>query len=149
MKWTKSKSIQLSLICTAFFGLFLFALDLFGIRLIGWYVGFRCMPESIFLRMAVTLYTASIFGWYCLWSLWRLLKNIRSGNVFTDGNVGLLRGISWCLAGAALIFLISGLYYLPFLIVSAGAAFIMLIVRVVKNVFQQANEMKTELDLTI
>ena len=40
-------------------------------------------------------------------------------------------------------------YYLPFLLVAVTAAFMMLIVRVVKNVFQQAIEMKSELDLTI
>ena len=50
---------------------------------------------------------------------------------------------------AALLCLVSALYYPSFLLITAAAGFMCLIVRVVKNVFQQAIAMKSELDLTI
>ncbi len=149
MHVTKDMSIRLTLACVAVFAVFLLAADLFAFRWIGWYVAWRGMrPESV-LKMTVTLYAASVFGWVCLWALWRLLKNIKAERVFDGENVRLLRAISWCCAFAALIFCVSGVYYPPFFFAGAAAAFMMLIVRVVKNVFQQAIEMKSELDLTI
>ena len=45
--------------------------------------------------------------------------------------------------------LVSCLYYLPFIAVAIAAGFMALIVRIVKNIFQQAIDMKAELDLTI
>ena len=44
---------------------------------------------------------------------------------------------------------LSALYYMPFLIVSAAAAFVGLILRVVKNVFAEAVRLKDENDYTI
>ena len=149
MKPTKDMSIRLSLICVCVFTVILLAADIFAYRWISWYVEWRTMrPESVALMM-VTLYTASVFGWVCLWALWKLLRNIKSEIVFDKDNVRLLRIISWCCAFAAIIFLVSGVYYAPCFLVAVAAAFMMLIVRVVKNVFQQAIEMKSELDLTI
>ncbi len=149
MKLTKDMSIRLSLICVCVFSAILLAADIFAHRWISWYVAWRSMrPESV-ARMMITLYAASAFGWVCLWALWKLLRNIKAELVFDPDNVRLLRIISWCCAFAAIIFLVSGAYYMPFILVSVAAAFIMLIVRVVKNVFHQAIEMKSELDLTI
>lgn len=149
MKLTKDMSIRLSLICVCIFSLILLAADIFAYRWISWYVAWRAMrPESV-ARMMITLYVASVFGWFCLWALWKLLRNIKREIVFAPDNVRLLRMISWCCAFAAVIFLVSGAYYTPFIFVAVAAAFMMLIVRVVKNVFQQAIEMKSELDLTI
>lgn len=149
MKLTKDMSIKLTLICICMFFTVLLAADIFAYRWINWYVAWRSMkPESV-VRMMITLYAASIFGWVCLWALWKLLRNIKAEIVFDSDNVRLLRIISWCCAFAAIIFLISGAYYPPFFLISVAAAFMMLIVRVVKNVFQQAIEMKSELDLTI
>lgn len=149
MKLTKDMSIRLSLICVCIFSGILLAADIFAYRWISWYVEWRAMrPESV-VRMMITLYAASVFGWVCLWALWKLLRNIKAEVVFDKENVRLLRIISWCCAFAAIIFLVSGAYYSPFILVSVAAAFMMLIVRVIKNVFQQAIEMKSELDLTI
>ena len=51
--------------------------------------------------------------------------------------------------GAGAVCLVSCLYYLPFIAVAIAAGFMALIVRIVKNIFQQAIDMKAELDLTI
>ena len=78
-----------------------------------------------------------------------LTFSIKRGEIFTADNVRRLRIVSWCCVGAALLCLVSALYYPSFLLVTAAAGFMCLIVRVVKNVFQQAISMKSELDLTI
>ena len=88
-------------------------------------------------------------GWLLLWSMWRLLGNLRRERVFVAENVRSLRRVSWCCAAAASICLLSCLYYLPFIFAAGAAAFMALIVRIVKNVFQQAIAMKSELDLTV
>ena len=73
--------------------------------------------------------------------------------MFVEENVKLLRAISWCCFGAAAATLVGGAaavkLFLPLLVLAAAAAFMGLIVRIVKNVFQQAITMKSELDLTI
>ena len=49
----------------------------------------------------------------------------------------------------ALVCLAAGLWYLPFFIGTMAAAFMALIVRIVKNAFEQALAMKDELDFTV
>ena len=49
----------------------------------------------------------------------------------------------------ALIALASGYFYLPFYIVGTAAGFFALILRVIKNVFCAAIEIKNENELTI
>ena len=58
-------------------------------------------------------------------------------------------GSGRCCAGAGLVCLGSTFWYLPFAAVAVAACFMALIVRIVKNVFQQALAMKSELDLTV
>ena len=77
------------------------------------------------------------------------LAGISLGEVFTAGNIALLRRCSWCCMIVAAICLLftAALFY--FLLVAAAAAFIGLILRVIKNVFQQALALKEENDYTI
>ncbi len=81
--------------------------------------------------------------------LHRLLRNLRRERVFEQENVTLLRAISWLCIAVGVVTLVSGFYYTSFFLVAAAAAFCGLIVRVVKNVFEQAIEIKTENDYTI
>jgi chromate transport protein ChrA len=82
-------------------------------------------------------------------SLHRLLGNIRGGIVFARENVKELRRTSWCCFGVCAICLLSTAYYMPFLLISVAAGFVGLIVRIVKNTFEQAIAMKEELDFTV
>ena len=149
MNWNKDKSILLTQIGTAFFTLLLLALDIACYWAVSWFVQLRGLDRGSVWYFTATVYACSVFAWLLLWRLWALLGNLRRGEVFTAQNVSCLRAVSWCCAGAAAICLLSALYYPSFLMVSAAAGFMCLIVRVVKNVFQQAIAMKTELDLTI
>lgn len=149
MKTTKDPSIRLTIICVYVFAAILLLADIFAFKWVRWYVDWRLMSPAVVKKMLITFYTASVFGWVCLWSLFNLLSNISKALVFSESNVRLMRIIAWCCGIAAVIFLLSGAYYAPFLLVAVAAAFMMLIVRVVRNAFMQAIEMKSELDLTI
>ena len=149
MNWTKDRSITLSIICVYVFAAILLAADIFCYRLTAWFISLRGMLWQQGVGMMVTVYVCSVFAWVVLYCLWRLLKNLRQGEVFVDRNVRLMRAVSWCCAGAAAACLVSVIWYLPFVFVAVAAGFMCLIVRIVKNVFQQAIAMKDELDLTI
>ena len=124
MNWSKNSSIELSRICVVLFMILLAALDIGCYWAVQWFV-------EILVR------------------LWQLLQNIRAQLVFDAQNVRLLRQVSWCCVGAGAVCLVSCLYYLPFIAVAIAAGFMALIVRIIKNIFQQAIDMKAELDLTI
>ena len=150
MNWTKDKSAKLSLVCIAVFAAILAAVDIGCVWICRWYAGIRFGGNKTYtVLLALSVYLLSIAAWICLYKLWKLLKNIMAGNVFTDVNVQLLRAVSWCCAAAAAVSFFSGIYYILFMVPAAAAGFMMLIVRVVKNVFRQAVDMKSELDLTI
>ena len=149
MNWSKNSSIELSRACVILFMILLAALDIGCYWAVGWFVRLRLMNrDSVFLMMA-TIYLCSVFGWVLLVRLWQLLQNIRAQLVFDAKNVRLLRQVSWCCVGAGAVCLVSCLYYLPFIAVAIAAGFMALIVRIIKNIFQQAIDMKAELDLTI
>ena len=149
MDWNKDRSVRLTAAFTVLFSVILLAADIFGFIWMPWYASVSAVGTAHLPSLSVTIYASSVFAWICLYAMLRLLKGISSGQVFTAENTLMLRVISWCCAGACLIFLASVLYYPPFLIVSAAAGFMMMIVRVIKNIFQQAISMKAELDLTV
>ena len=150
MNWTREKSIVLSLVCVTFFALALLALDA-GVWWLArtFFVVLRAKPVRYAVYTTVSVYLCSVPAWLTLWSLWRLLGNLRRGAVFTEENVRLLRRVSWCCAIAALLTALNGFYYLPYFFVAVAEGFMALIVRIVKNAFQEAAAMRSELDLTI
>ena len=78
------------------------------------------------------------------------LQHLRLGaEVFIPENIRCLRIVSWCCVAAGAICLVSTLFYIPFAAIATAAGFMALIVRIVKNVFEQAIRMKDELDYTI
>ncbi len=147
--WLKSKSILFSQICVVLFALLLAVLDLGCWRIVNWFVALRGMGGQAVWGILAVLLLCSVFGWVLLWALWRLLGNLRQARVFTEENIALLQRVSLCCAAAALICVGGCFFYLPFLIAVAAAGFMALIVRIVRNVFQKALDMKNELDLMI
>lgn len=149
MNWNEDKSIGLSQVCVCAFAVLLAVLDIFGYWLVGFFIGLRNMHWQQGAVIYSALLLCSVFGWVVLWKLWRLLVNIKRGQVFTAENVSHMRAVSWCCASVAVVCLLASLGYLPFFIGAMAAAFMALIVRIVKNAFQQALLMKDELDLTV
>ena len=149
MNWNRDQSVRLSQACVVIFAALLLALDIGCYWAVTWFIHLRGMGAPAGLLMMVTIYLCSIFGWILLVKLWQLLRNIQTGCVFESVNVRLLRAVSWCCVAAGIICTASAWYYLPFGAVGIAALFMALIVRIVKNVFQQAIAMKDDLDLTI
>ena len=107
--------------------------------------------DPLFLRvMTAIFYGCCPAGWLAIAALLKLLHNIRKGLVFTRENVRMLRILSWCFIFVTLVSL--GAFvtmYLPMLYVFLGSGFMAVILRVVKNVMEQATIMREEQELTI
>ena len=153
MNWTKDKSIALSQACVVVFAALLLALDVSAVVMAP-LVERRTQMFLMLVSVNHTLWTVlvslcSVFAWPALWKLWRLLANLKAEKVFVEDNVRLLRAVSWCCVGVAVSCFACGFEYVPLFALAAAAGFMALIVRIVKNVFQQAIAMKSELDLTV
>ncbi|MCR6546492.1 DUF2975 domain-containing protein [Dehalobacterium formicoaceticum] len=148
--WNGEKSISLSKLCILIFMGVLMVIAVTGPWLIRWFIGFsRAELEGVAPFFLATIYTGFFPAAYLLYSLLRLLGRIEGEQVFIKENVELLRRISWsCFVGAA-VSLISAFYYLPWVFVFVAAAFMGLIVRVVKNVVAKAVDLQDEVDYTV
>jgi len=148
--WSGENSIRLSRICVLVFSLMLAGVALSAPWLVRWFLDFSraelAGKEGFFFT---TIYLGSLPAAMLLHKLYRLLRHLEMGQVFIQANVEDLRRISWCSFAGALICLISSLYYIPWIFVAVAAAFMGLIVRVIKNVFAQAVELQNESELTI
>ncbi len=78
-----------------------------------------------------------------------LLLRVRKGLVFTPISVSLIRYVSWSCLGVCVCFLLLGVYFQLALIMAFLALFLSLCLRVVKNVIEEATEIKGENDLTV
>jgi hypothetical protein len=146
--WNDRKSIVLSRISVILFMVLLVAADL----LAPWFVPLTfsyVVKPGWDVWFYATLYAGSIPAALLLVSLYLLLLRIQKGEVFVQKNVDTLRFISWCCFAGAFISVVSVLYYVPWVMITVAAAFMALIVRVVKNVFAKAVELQDDVDHTI
>lgn len=162
--WTKSKSILLSqalviaalVICTAML-FFMPSLTDFCIEIIE----LNNKEADLFIDastlMLINLYAAMLPAFIALITLFKLLLNIKADRIFIIPNTKLLRILSYCCFAETLIFFCFaflcsyGIYGISFvgLLVSFIFAFFGLILRVIKNVFEKAIEIREENDYTI
>ena len=103
----------------------------------------------VFVPLLICLYVAAVCGETCLVFLHRLLTNIRKSEVFIAVNCKCLRYISWCCMLAAIPLFVFGFWRFLSFAVALAAGFFGLILRVVKNVFEQAVALQEENDYTI
>ena len=97
----------------------------------------------------ICLYFSAASSLLLSYLLLRILFNIRKAVVFARENVRYVRYISWCCFAISAAFFALG-FFIPFsFVISFAAAFIGLIVRVVKNLLNEAVDIKEENDLTI
>ncbi|MEQ8175671.1 MAG: DUF2975 domain-containing protein [Syntrophomonadaceae bacterium] len=148
--WNDKRSIALTRLCILFFMAALLVTVTAAPWLLSWFFDFS-RPDLVgtqnFFR--ATIYIGSIPAAYLLYNLLALIRHIRADQVFINGNVELLRRISWtCFTGAGIAIISTG-YYLPWVFLAAAAAFMGLIVRVVKNVVAKAVELQDEVDSII
>ncbi|MGI6178079.1 MAG: DUF2975 domain-containing protein [Eubacterium sp.] len=82
--------------------------------------------------------------------LWKFLGRIEHESVFSEATVRDLERIGRCCLAGALLSGVFGVFFRwSFLAAAAAAVFMYLILRVVRDAFGKALEMKDELDLTI
>jgi hypothetical protein len=148
--WNDKKSISLSKLCILLFMCVLIVTAVSAPWLTRWFLNFsRAELRGVEPFFLATIYTGCIPAVYLLYSLFGLLRRIEAEQVFVTENVECLRRISWsCFAGAGISF-VSAFYYFPWVFVAVAAAFMGLIVRVVKNVIAQAVALQNEVDHTI
>lgn len=154
--WNRKRSVTLSLavcfvVCAVLTaGLFFgpWAVKVWFQTYRGWNAEGEAMDSMLTLFKAC-FYPCAGLGYVTLYSLIRLLLNIKTDAIFIMPNVHYLRRISWCCFAVSLITLIAGVLYIPYLFVCIAAGFMGLMLRVVKNVMQNAVEIKTENELTI
>lgn len=153
--WNKEKSVTLSIIvCFIFLAVLTVGLFLGPWAVGKWFSVYRGFSELSTLKHLLTLfawcfYPCSLFAYTTLYSLIRLLFNIQKREIFITQNVKYLRRISWCCFIVAFITLIGSIFYIPFSFIAIAAAFLGLMLRIVKNVMQNAVEIKAENELTI
>ena len=146
---SQTKSAKLSLYLTDFIIALFCAAAFFLPRFTKWYITYMGRPANVRIVVLAVCYTCLPFALLALFSLHRLLKNIMRGDAFVTDNIKQLNVLFLCCAAAAVISFFSGYFYLPFYIISVAAAFFSLILRVIKNVFRSAIEIKAENELTI
>ncbi len=95
------------------------------------------------------LYVCSVPAYLVLFELFGLLSRLTKGDTFTRTNIKCLRKVSWCCLAVSAFTLPFISIWLLLSLVALAAGLAGLILRIVKNVFEQAVEMKDELDFTV
>lgn len=146
--WNKDRSIQLSILSVRLFFVLWLAFIIFGYFIVKAYVNYNAIPNA-FNVILITLYACLIIVIFLINELHKLLCNIKVNKVFISSNIVCLRKISWLCFAIGCITLIATFGYVPFVLVGVVFTFISLIVRVVKNVIEEAIVLKEENDYTI
>ena len=150
LTWDDRKSITLTRLVVAMAIAGSAVMTVCGPWLTRWMVEYHGLAQGSAPVLLGMGYVCAVLAFVMLFSLYRFLRRIEAGEIFTPANVAALRRISWCCVGAAVVCLPAGVgIYLPFAFLAVAAAFMALIVRVLKNAFEQAVRMKDELDYTI
>lgn len=150
MNWNQDRSLKLTRVCILFFAAALLGGCVAAPWLYGMFLELRAPHlDGKLCYFLVTNYTVAVPVAIALYQMNGLLSNISRDEVFISQNTGYLRGLSWCCMSAGFIFLASGFYYPAFWALCAVAMFMTLVLRVIKNVFVQAEEIKKENDYTI
>lgn len=105
--------------------------------------------DNVTVPLLITFYVCAAFGFVILFVLNKLIKNIGSEQVFIDENVKLLKILSYCCFAIAVVTLIFARFRILVFVITFAAAFIGLILRVIKNCFTEAIRLREENDFTI
>ena len=148
--WDDSKSLLLSKICVIVFMALLLLCAVLAPLIVERLMWMSALAHSAGKRLFLaTIYTGCIPAGTLLVLLYVLLRRIGGGAVFVRETSACLRYISWCCFSGVVICLASALYYVPWLAVAVAAAFMGLIVRVIKNVIEKAVSLQDDADFTI
>ncbi len=153
VNWSHKNSMRLSRVMVILFTVALVALDIFAQDVTVFLSGRLLGQAGIGLGEGVvfmgTLYVCSVPAYVLLYNLYRLICNLEREQVFIPKNIAYLRRSSWCCVVVAVVCVVGIPTYPSFCIITIAAGFMALIIRIIKNVFEQAILMKDELDFTV
>lgn len=155
MMWTRSRSVRLTTVLVWICTIAAFAAVFFIPALAQWYLGARFdyserqLADRLYLPLVVAMYLSLPPAFIALSRLMGLLTNIKSSRVFVRGNCDNLRALSYCCFAVCVIFAVFSFWRVSGLIVSFAAGFMGLILRVLKNVFEEAVALREENDAVI
>ncbi len=148
IKWSQPKSLFLTRILIYV----IFCMLIAGIVIIPicteWYDAVSGQPP-IAMVLNICGYLCDAIGFVAIIQLHRLLGNIRKQEIFTEKNVTCLRIIAWCCFGIAIVCGVLGFWRSLAWLITFAAGFFGLLMRVLKNVFSLAVELRQENDYTI
>lgn len=151
--WSKTRSLMLSRILVYALLFLLIAAVVCVPAISKWYDSISAevglIKGSAFVPVCVMLYICDAFALCAANALRILLRNINNEDVFIEQNTKCLRIISWCCMFAGITFCIFGIWRFSFFFAGFFALFLGLVMRVLKNVFEKAVEIKSENDFTI
>ena len=147
--WNRCKSLLLTKLLTVLITGLLIAAAFFLPSAVQNYFLFTGKEAEFYIPLLTLLYVSLVPAGTLLVCLYLLLQNLGTGSVFIHVNVLYLRIISWCCFAVAGLFGVFGFFYLFSIFITGAAGFFGLILRVIKNVFEHAIELKSENDLTI
>lgn len=148
--WSVNNSIMLSQITTlltALCVLALFAYMPMAKPFLATLISAEVIAQYHYLLL--TIYVGGSFGLLLLYFLFALVNNMQKQIVFTQQNINYLRYISWLCVVGGLIGIASAFYWIIWLPVGLMALFMFVIVRVIKNIIEQALIIKMENDFTV
>lgn len=152
--WSNRKSIALSIVCTgaAIVLVVLFAALMPLFPRLAQVDGSLLFDPGYLKKVMPALYACCVPALIALFSLLRMLIDIRRGNIFVKSNVRRLRVISWCFFALFAILVLTAVFRIAspaILLVAIASGFFFLLIRVVKNVIDAARELREEHDFTI
>ncbi len=156
--WNSDKSLKLTHFLVRLFYVLLTVIVVVAPFIVGNSKMYHLMNflEFIPKNYLVPLYICVPAGYVALVCLDKLLCNIKKEVIFDVHNVKSLRLLSWCCIFAAVVSALSGIIIavtseIEFVFFGCSVAefFVAVVVRVVKNCFEKAIEIKEENDLTI
>ncbi len=151
--WNKNKSLFLSRTLTYIGAVITLVVMVVTPDIASWYdtyiEPYGLIKGSIMVPFSLTIYFCGVMIIGITVSLYRLLTNIKNDRVFVKENTKCLRRISWECMFSGLALVIFGLWRYFFFGFAFAFVFMGLIMRVLKNVFEKAVEIKSENDFTI
>lgn len=147
--WNHDKSTTLSLVCTRIVLAAVIITLFFVPRIVDYFTLVGTVRSAGRSVVILCVYVCLAIGGLILIILDRLLQNIRQEYIFISRNVSYLRGISWACFALCVPCLIITVYCGTFIFIFAAAGFMGLILRVVKNVIEDAVVIKEENDYTV
>lgn len=149
MQWNEQKSILLSRVLVWVFTAAILLLDIGSLALCILHIEIGIIDRPSLIWLTLCCWLCSGFGYLLLYRMNCLLSNLQQERVFVPENVKYMRTVSYCCFAACGICFFFGLRMPTLLSVTLAAGFVGLIVRIVKNVFENAIAMKDELDYTV